>query len=58
MRVGLQAVAAVTHFEDTKFEAIQANDRAPRPQFVYRRLGVEGATGGAYDATLIRGVPG
>ena len=48
----------VKHVEDTKFEAIEANNGAPRPQFVYRRLGVEEATGGAYDAHVIKGVPG
>ncbi len=48
----------VTHVEDTKFEALQANNGAPRPMFVYRQLGVDKATGGAYDAHVIRGVPG
>jgi mannose-6-phosphate isomerase-like protein (cupin superfamily) len=48
----------VTHVEDTKFEAIQSNNAAPRPMFVYRQLGVDKATGGAYDAHVIRGVPG
>jgi hypothetical protein len=38
----------VKHYEDTKFEAMEANNGAPRPQFVYRRLGVREATGGAY----------
>ena len=36
----------VKHHEDTKFEAMEANNGAPRPQFLYRRLGVEEATGG------------
>ena len=48
----------VKHVEDTKFAPIQANNGAPRPQFLYRQLGVEEATGGAYDAHVIRGVPG
>jgi quercetin dioxygenase-like cupin family protein len=48
----------VTHHEDTKFEALEANNGAPRPQFLYRRLGVEEATGGAYDAHVIKGVAG
>jgi quercetin dioxygenase-like cupin family protein len=48
----------VTHVEDTKFEALHANNGAPRPMFVYRPLGVDKATGGAYDAHVIRGVPG
>ena len=48
----------VKHFEDTTFEALEANNGAPRPQFLYRRLGVEEATGGAYDAHVIKGVPG
>ncbi len=26
----------VKHVEDTKFEAIEANNGAPRPQFLYR----------------------
>ena len=48
----------VKHYEDTTFEALEANNGAPRPQFLYRRLGVEEATGGAYDAHVIKGVPG
>ena len=48
----------VKHFEDTKFAALEANNGAPRPQFLYRQLGVEEATGGAYDAHVIKGVPG
>jgi quercetin dioxygenase-like cupin family protein len=48
----------VTHVEDTKFEALHANNGAPRPMFVYRQLGVDKATGGAYDAHVIRGVAG
>ena len=44
----------VTHHEDTSFETLDANN-APRPQFLYRRLGVEEATGGAYDAHVIKG---
>ena len=48
----------VTHVEDTRFAPIEANNGAPRPQFLYRRLGVEEATGGAYDAHVIKGVPG
>jgi len=48
----------VKHLEDTTFEPIEANNGAPRPQFVYRRLGIEEATGGAYDAHVIKGVPG
>jgi hypothetical protein len=44
--------------EDTKFEAMEANNGAPQPRFLYRRLGVEQATGGAYDAHVIKGVPG
>lgn len=38
-------------------EALEANNGAPRPQFLYRRLGVEEATGGAHDAHVIKGVP-
>ena len=30
----------VKHYEDTTFEASEANNGAPRPQFLYRRLGV------------------
>ena len=30
----------VKHLEDTTFEPIEANNGAPRPQFVYRRLGI------------------
>jgi quercetin dioxygenase-like cupin family protein len=48
----------ITHVEDTRFEAIQSNNGAPRPMFVYRQLGVDKATGGEYDAHVIRGVPG
>ena len=48
----------VTHFEDTTFQALEANNGAPRPQFLYRQLGVEQATGGAYDAHVIKGVAG
>ncbi len=48
----------VTHLEDTRFEAIQANNGAPRPMFLSRQLGVDKATGGAYDAHVIKGVPG
>jgi len=48
----------VTHFEDTTFKTLEANNGAPRPQFLYRQLGVEEATGGAYDAHVIKGVPG
>ena len=48
----------ITHVEDTKFEAIHSNNGAPRPMFVYRQLGVDKATGGAYDAHVIKGVPG
>ena len=48
----------VTHFEDTTFKALEANNGAPRPQFLYRQLGVEEATGGAYDAHVIKGMPG
>ena len=55
---GFQQSLLVKHLEDTKFEAMEANNGAPRPQFVYRRLGVEEATGGAYDAHVIKGVPG
>ena len=33
-----------------------ANNGAPRPEFLYRRLGVEEATG-AYDVPVIQGVP-
>src|SRR6266478_9954779 len=40
------------------FAALEANNGAPRPQFLYRQLGVEEATGGAYDAHVIKGVPG
>ena len=47
----------VTHFEDTTFKALEANNGAPRPQFLYRQLGVEEATGGAYDTHVIKGVP-
>ena len=31
----------VKHYEDTRFEALEANNGAPRPQFLYRQLGVE-----------------
>ena len=55
---GFQQSLLVKHLEDTKFEAMEATNGAPRPQFVYRRLGVEEATGGAYDAHVIKGVPG
>jgi hypothetical protein len=48
----------VKHYEDTTFKALEANNGAPRPQFLYRRLGAEEATGGAYDAHVIQGVPG
>ena len=48
----------VTHVEDTRFEPLHANNGAPRPMFVYRALGVDKATGGAYDAHVIKGVPG
>ena len=48
----------ITHEEDTSFAPMEANNGAPRPQFVYRQLGVEAATGGAYGAHVIRGVPG
>ncbi|MBT6276306.1 MAG: cupin domain-containing protein [Chromatiales bacterium] len=48
----------ITHVEDTDFEAMEANNGAPRPQFLYRHLGVDEATGGAYDAHVIRGVAG
>ena len=48
----------VTHVENTRFEPLHANNGAPRPMFVYRQLGVDKATGGAYDAHVIRGVPG
>ena len=55
---GFQQSLLVTHVEDTKFAPIQANNGAPRPQFLYRQLGVEAATGGAYDAHVIQGVAG
>jgi quercetin dioxygenase-like cupin family protein len=48
----------VTHLEDTRFEPLQANNGAPRPMFLYRQLGVDKATGGAYDAHVIKGAPG
>lgn len=48
----------VTHIENTLFEALQANNGAPRPWFLYRQLGVDKATGGAYDAHVIKGVAG
>jgi quercetin dioxygenase-like cupin family protein len=48
----------VTHIENTRFEPLQANNGAPRPQFLYRQLGVDKATGGAYDAHVIKGAPG
>ena len=48
----------VTHLENTSFKVMQANNGAPRPQFLYRALGVDKATGGAYDAHVIRGAPG
>jgi hypothetical protein len=48
----------VKHCEDTTFKALEANNGAPRPQCLYRQLGVEEATGGAYDAHVIKGVPG
>src|ERR1044071_4643629 len=51
---GVSQSLLVKHCEDTKFEAMEANNGAPRPQFVYRRLGVEEATGGAYDAHVIK----
>ena len=53
-----QQTLLVTHIEDTRFEAIQSNNGAPRPMFLYRQLGVDKATGGAYDAHVIKGVPG
>ena len=48
----------VTHIENTRFEPLPANNGAPRPQFLYRQLGVDKATGGAYDAHVIKGAPG
>jgi quercetin dioxygenase-like cupin family protein len=48
----------VTHIENTRFEPVQSNNGAPRPQFLYRQLGVDKATGGAYDAHVIKGAPG
>jgi quercetin dioxygenase-like cupin family protein len=48
----------VTHVENTRFEPLQASNGAPRPQFLYRQLGVDKATGGAYDAHVIKGAPG
>ena len=54
-----QQTLLVTHIEDTRFEAIQSNNGAPRPMFLYRQLGVDKATGcAAYDAHVIKGVPG
>jgi quercetin dioxygenase-like cupin family protein len=43
----------ITHPEDTHFE-----DGGLRKQFVYRELNVDKATGGAYNAHVIKGVPG
>lgn len=43
----------VSHTENTHFEG-----GGLRPQFVYRELGVSEATGGDYNAHVIRGVPG
>jgi quercetin dioxygenase-like cupin family protein len=48
----------VTHLENTRFEPLQANNGALRPWFLYRQLGVDKATGGAYDAHVIKGAPG
>ena len=48
----------VTHLENTRFEAVQPHNGAPRPQFLYRQLGEDKATAGAYDAHVIKGVPG
>ena len=48
----------ITHVEDTHFAPLQANNGAPRPMFLYRQLGVDKATGGAYDAHVIRAAPG
>ena len=48
----------ITHLEDTSFAPLQANNGAPRPMFLYRQLGVDKATGGAYDAHVIRAAPG
>jgi len=42
----------VTHPEDTKFE-----NTGLRPQFAYRELNVDAATGGEFNAHVIRGVP-
>ena len=58
MKAEFKQSLLVKHHEDTTFEPIEANNGAPRPQFLYRRLGVEEATGGAYDAHVIKGVPG
>lgn len=41
----------VKHVEDTHWE----DGGEMRPQFEYRELGVDGATGGAYNAHVIRG---
>lgn len=43
----------IVHPKETHFE-----DGGLRAQFVYREFGVDKATGGAYNAHLIRGVPG
>jgi quercetin dioxygenase-like cupin family protein len=48
----------VTHPENSHFESKQGNNGAARPMFVYRELGVDKATGGAYNAHVIKGVPG
>lgn len=55
---GFKQSLMITHVEDTQFAPLQANNGAPRPMFLYRRLGVDKATGGAYDAHVIRAAPG
>jgi hypothetical protein len=47
----------VKHSDDTTFEALEANNGAPRPQFVYRRLGCKRtprrcAPGSTRDSTI------
>jgi quercetin dioxygenase-like cupin family protein len=58
MKSELKQSLLVTHIENTRFEPVQSNNGAPRPQFLYRQLGVDKATGGAYDAHVIKGAPG
>jgi quercetin dioxygenase-like cupin family protein len=57
-RPGFQQSLLVKHVEETTFAPLNANNGAPRPMFLYRQLGVDKATGGAYDAHVIKAAPG